>query len=78
MHAAIGVHRVWTASSYRRVGLAQRLLDAAAAHAIYGQPVFKDLPPFRKDVFAFSQPSSSGRRLFETWTGTDEFLIFVD
>ena len=61
--AIVGVHRVWTARSARRRGLASQLLDAVAKHWLYGGQ--------RVSItqLAFSQPTQAGAALARTWTG---------
>lgn len=73
--ALLGIHRIWTAPSSRRLSFAATLLDAVAKHAIYGRNI---TATERKDCVAFSQPSSAGQQLFRAWTGTSAFLVFVD
>lgn len=71
----IGIHRIWTSSSYRRSALASLLLDAVAARFIYAAPISKSA---RKDAVAFSQPTGAGMALARSWTGTKAFKVFVE
>ncbi|KAK4057857.1 hypothetical protein OIO90_001076 [Microbotryomycetes sp. JL221] len=71
----LGVQRVWTTSTFRRYGLATRLLDAAALHTIYGCSI--ERARRRLDV-AFSQPTGKGQALAKAWTGSDRFRVFAE
>ena len=71
----VGVHRIWTSSSYRRSSLASLLLDAVASRFIYAAPISVTA---RKDVVAFSQPTGAGMALARRWTGTKAFKVFVE
>lgn len=76
--AMLGVHRIWTSPAYRQYGVASHLLLAIAENSIYGLTFTKDGTLPYKDSIAFSQPSSAGQRLFTAFTGTPNFLVFVD
>ncbi|GAA5956675.1 hypothetical protein JCM3765_005699 [Sporobolomyces pararoseus] len=71
----LGVHRIWTSTSFRRNGLASLLLDHVASRFMYGCPIGKER---RKEDVAFSQPTGKGKELAKRWTGTVEFKVFVD
>ncbi|KAI5124385.1 hypothetical protein M0805_008988 [Coniferiporia weirii] len=58
----MGVPRLFVSSAYRRRGIAQALLAAAAKTFIYGC----ELDPTKGEV-AFSQPTSMGRTVMEKW-----------
>ena len=68
----LGVHRLFTIPSYRSLGLAQLLLDAACANTVYGCT----FDPAKGEV-AFSQPTESGRATMERWGG-GRVRVFVD
>ncbi|KAL7419611.1 hypothetical protein Q5752_005523 [Cryptotrichosporon argae] len=68
----LGIHRLFTIPSYRSLGLAQALLDAAARHTVYGCR----FDALAGDV-AFSQPTESGRRAMERWA-RGKVRVFVD
>jgi N-acetyltransferase len=68
----LGIHRLFTIPTYRSLGLAQILLDAACAHTVYGC----QFDPLHGQV-AFSQPTSSGRAVMEKW-GKGGVRVFVD
>jgi len=55
---------MFVSSSYRRLGIASRLLTAAAENFIHGIP----LDPAKGEV-AFTQPTTSGKALMEKWGG---------
>jgi N-acetyltransferase len=58
----MGISRLFVSSSHRRMGIAQSLLDAAAATFIHGCP----LDP-KKGQVAFSQPTGMGQAVMEHW-----------
>ena len=58
----LGIPRMFVSSSYRRLGIASRLLTAAAENFIHGVP----LDPAKGEV-AFTQPTTSGKALMEKW-----------
>lgn len=64
--ALLGISRIWTCSTYRRRGIAMRLLDVARQAFIYGMTV-------DKPRVAFSQPTALGKALAGGW-----FLKEVD
>ena len=68
----LGMHRLFTVPSYRSLGLARLLLDAACQHTVYGC----HFDPLKGDV-AFSQPTQSGRAVMERWGG-GHVRVFVD
>ncbi|GAA5980020.1 hypothetical protein JCM5350_005998 [Sporobolomyces pararoseus] len=71
----LGVHRIWTSTSFRKNGLASLLLDHVASRFVYGCPIGTER---RKEDVAFSQPTGKGKELAKRWTGTGEFKVFVD
>ena len=58
----MGIPRLFVSSSYRRKGIAQMLLSAAAVNFIHGCT----LSPAKGEI-AFSQPTSMGRAVMEKW-----------
>lgn len=58
----LGISRMFVSSSYRRLGIASRLLTAAADNFIHGVT----LDPVKGEV-AFTQPTASGKALMEKW-----------
>ncbi|KAI5776841.1 ESCO1/2 acetyl-transferase-domain-containing protein [Geopyxis carbonaria] len=58
--AVMGVSRIWTCISYRRIGIAMKMLDVAMDTFIYGLKL-------DKTVVAFSQPTESGKNLAKAW-----------
>jgi N-acetyltransferase len=58
----LGIPRMFVSSSYRRLGIASRLLTAAAENFIHGVA----LDPAKGEV-AFTQPTTSGKALIEKW-----------
>ena len=60
--AIMGISRIWTSHSYRRKGIAKKLLDCAATSFLYGMTV-------EQNSIAFSQPTESGSKLARSWFG---------
>jgi len=58
----LGISRMLVSSSYRRMGIASRLLTAVAENFIHGVT----LDPAKGEV-AFTQPTASGKALMEKW-----------
>ncbi|KAL7283545.1 hypothetical protein PYCCODRAFT_1441502 [Trametes coccinea BRFM310] len=58
----LGIPRLFVSSAHRRLGIASRLLSAAAATFILGCP----LDPARGEV-AFTQPTGMGKAVLEAW-----------
>jgi len=58
----LGIPRMFVSSSYRRLGIASRLLTAATENFIHGVA----LDPAKGEV-AFTQPTASGKALMEKW-----------
>jgi N-acetyltransferase len=58
----LGIHRLFVVPAYRGCGLARAMLDAAAAHTVYGCR----FDPTAGEV-AFSQPTDSGRAVMQAW-----------
>lgn len=58
----LGIARMFVSSSFRRLGIASRLLTAAAENFIHGFP----LDPAKGEV-AFTQPTASGKAVMEKW-----------
>jgi N-acetyltransferase len=63
----MGIPRLFVSSTHRRLGIARRLLTAAARTFIHGCP----LDPEKGHV-AFSQPTGSGQAVMDAWTKTEE------
>lgn len=59
---SMGVPRLFVSSEHRRLGIASRLLSAAAATFIHGCP----LNPARGHI-AFTQPTGAGKAVLEAW-----------
>lgn len=68
----LGIHRVFTIPTYRSLGIAQLLLDAACRYTVYGC----SFDPLKGQV-AFSQPTNSGRGVMTKW-GQGQVRVFVD
>lgn len=68
----LGIHRLYTIPTYRSIGIAEALLDAACAHTIYACPARPE-----KGQVAFSQPTQSGARMMRRW-GRGGVRVFVD
>ncbi|XP_063388331.1 N-acetyltransferase eco [Cydia fagiglandana] len=66
-----GISRIWTHASFRRRGVASRLLDCARASFLYGAAVSK------RDV-AFSAPTAAGKALATKYCGTAQFYVYLD
>lgn len=60
--AILGISRIWTSNSHRKLGIATRLLDTARSDFLYGMSI-------EKDRIAFSQPTESGGQLARKWFG---------
>ena len=58
----MGIPRLFVSSEHRRLGIASRLLSAAAETFILGCP----LSPARGDI-AFTQPTGAGKAVLEAW-----------
>ena len=58
----MGIPRLFVSSEHRRLGIASRLLSAAAATFIHGCP----LNPARGHI-AFTQPTGAGKAVLEAW-----------
>ncbi|KAK6200080.1 N-acetyltransferase ECO1 [Scheffersomyces amazonensis] len=58
----LGISRIWIAPKWRRLGLANALLDIVLNHSIYGDIL-------KKYQIAFSQPSYSGGLLAKKFNG---------
>ncbi|CED82253.1 Protein involved in establishing cohesion between sister chromatids during DNA replication [Phaffia rhodozyma] len=67
----LGIHRIHTAHSARRLGIASTLLDIACKHTIFGMQVTS------AEGIAFSQPTRSGRALMERW-GQGSVRVFIE
>lgn len=67
--ALVGVSRIWTSESSRRKGIAMDLLDCVVSNFIYGMEI-------SKDQIAFSQPTESGKRLAQSFFGSDEWHVY--
>ncbi|KAH0565327.1 hypothetical protein GP486_001288 [Trichoglossum hirsutum] len=70
--AVLGVSRIWTSQSFRRQGIARRLLECAASSFIYGMSV-------PKAMMAFSQPTESGGKLADRWfEGIKDWGVYTE
>lgn len=58
----LGIPRLFVSSVHRRLGIASKLLSAAAETFIYGCP----LDP-RKGQVAFTQPTGDGNAVMQYW-----------
>lgn len=58
----LGIPRMFVSSSFRRLGIASRLLTASAEHFIHGVT----LDPAKGEV-AFTQPTAPGKAVMEKW-----------
>ncbi|XP_053618314.1 uncharacterized protein LOC128679861 [Plodia interpunctella] len=66
-----GVSRVWTHRSARRRGVAARMMDCARASFLYGAALtIADL--------AFSAPTAAGKAFAASYTGTQNFYVYLD
>ncbi|KAK6456776.1 ESCO1/2 acetyl-transferase-domain-containing protein [Scheffersomyces xylosifermentans] len=61
-NSKIGISRIWVASSWRRYGLAEAMLQVVLTNSIYGVSL-------AKSQIAFSQPSHSGGLLAKKFNG---------
>ncbi|XP_052745374.1 uncharacterized protein LOC112053789 [Bicyclus anynana] len=66
-----GVSRVWTHKSFRRRGIAVRLLDCARASLLHGAAA-------RRCEVAFSAPTAAGKALATAYCGTSNFYVYLD
>ncbi|KAI5638337.1 ESCO1/2 acetyl-transferase domain-containing protein [Phthorimaea operculella] len=66
-----GISRIWTHRSYRRRGLASRMLDCARASFLYGAAITK------QDI-AFSAPTAAGKALATNYCETPNFYVYLD
>jgi N-acetyltransferase len=69
--ATCGVSRIWVHKEHRRKKIAWKLLDAVRKSFIYGYVI-------PKEQIAFSQPTTEGKLFAMNYTGTKEFLVFVE
>eukprot|EP00730_Choanoeca_flexa_P013132 TRINITY_DN4995_c0_g1_i2.p1 TRINITY_DN4995_c0_g1~~TRINITY_DN4995_c0_g1_i2.p1 ORF type:complete len:358 (+),score=56.77 TRINITY_DN4995_c0_g1_i2:140-1213(+) len=60
--AALGISKVWVLPSFRRQGIASRMLESARRHTLYGLHV-------PADQVAFTSPTANGRELAAKYTG---------
>lgn len=68
----MGIPRLFVPSTHRRLGIATRLLSAAARTFIYGCPLDPE-----KGQIAFSQPTGSGQAVMDAW-GKGGVRIYED
>ncbi|CAH0717760.1 unnamed protein product, partial [Brenthis ino] len=66
-----GVSRIWTHASFRRRGIAVRLLDCARASLLHGCGVLLS-------EVAFSAPTPAGKALATKYCGTPNFYVYLD
>lgn len=64
-----GLVFIWVAQSHRRSGIATELIDIGRSSLVYGVV----LP---RDMVAFSEPTSAGKRLALCYTGTSSIFTF--
>jgi N-acetyltransferase len=57
----MGVRQIWVHAKYRRGGIAQRLLDVARKHFVFGAIL-------QRNHIAFSQPTTDGLRFALAYT----------
>lgn len=70
--AVVGVSRIWTSKSSRRIGIANNLLECVVSQFIYGMEI-------SKDELAFSQPTESGGQLARAWYGEESgWLVYKE
>ncbi|XP_011402887.1 PREDICTED: N-acetyltransferase ESCO2-like [Amphimedon queenslandica] len=67
--ALMGVNKVWVFDSFRRKGIARKLLDAARHN-------FKPGHIIPKEAIAFTDPTVDGRHFAVSYCGTPNFLIY--
>lgn len=67
--ALCGISRIWTLASFRRRGIASRLIDAMRSDFIYGKIV-------TTDEIAFSDPTENGLNFAQTYTKRQDFLVY--
>lgn len=58
----LGISRIWTASNYRRLGIADKLLQCVLEHSVFGVTL-------AKSELGFSQPSFAGGLLAKHFNG---------
>lgn len=68
--ASCGIRAIWVAPSSRRKHVATELLDALRKSFCKGQIL-------KPSQCAFSQPTSSGRALASSYSGTGSFLVYM-
>jgi len=69
--AILGISRIWVSKNHRRLRIAWKLLDISRENFLYGLVI-------DKDKVAFSQPSESGKKLIEKWTGRKDFVVYIE
>ncbi|GAV57316.1 zf-C2H2_3 domain-containing protein/Acetyltransf_13 domain-containing protein [Cephalotus follicularis] len=69
VHAVCGIRAIWVAPSKRRRSIAKQLLDAVRRS-------FCTVSVLERSQLAFSQPTSAGKALASTYTGTGSFLVY--
>ncbi|TKY61926.1 CHROMOSOME TRANSMISSION FIDELITY 7 [Spatholobus suberectus] len=67
--AACGIRAIWVTPSNRRKGIASQLLDAVRKSFCTGLEL-------ERSQLAFSQPTSAGKALASSYTGTASFLAY--
>jgi N-acetyltransferase len=68
--ASFGISRIWVPSELRRQGIATRLMNLITADYVFGQII-------SKNMVAFSQPSSDGKKFATRYFGTNKFCIYT-
>jgi N-acetyltransferase len=67
--ALCGISRIWVHHGHRRKGIATRLMDAVCLNFIFGCA----LSP---QQIAFTAPTADGKKFFEKYTKTLNFLVY--
>ncbi|GAV77520.1 LOW QUALITY PROTEIN: Acetyltransf_13 domain-containing protein [Cephalotus follicularis] len=68
VHAVCDIRAIWVAPSKRRRSIGRQLLDAVRS--------FYMVSILERSQLAFSQPTSPGKALASTYTGTGSFLVY--
>ncbi|KAI5793874.1 ESCO1/2 acetyl-transferase-domain-containing protein [Peziza echinospora] len=73
--AHLGISRIWTCNSFRRRGIALRLVECARGAFVYGMMV-------ERGLVAFSQPTKMGESLARRWAaeggGEVEWAVYME
>ncbi len=63
--AMVGIYQMWTHQSYRRKGIATRLLDTVRQRFVWGMNM-------GREALAFSQPTTDGLALAQAYCGSEK------